>query len=50
MMGVKQMLKNTVRGGNRMGGGTGTMEAPKAGKKQDEGRGSTGWSALTEAV
>ena len=26
------------------------MAAPTAGQQQDSGRGSTGWSALTEAV
>ena len=44
------MLQNTVGGGNRMGVGTGTTESPTAGRKQGAGRGSTGWSALTEVV
>ena len=33
-----------------MGGGTGTTIAPTAGKQKGTGRGSTGWSALTEAM
>ena len=33
-----------------MGGGTGTTAAPKSGQQQGTGRGSTGWSDLTEAI
>ena len=44
------MLQNTVEGGNRIGGGTGTTAAPTAGQQQGARRRSTGWSALTKAV
>ena len=44
------MLHNIVMGGNGMGVGTGTTSAPTAGWQQGAGRGSTGWSALTEAM
>ena len=37
-------------GGNEIGGATRTEAALAAGKQQFTGRGSTGWSALTEAV
>ena len=50
LMGGNPMLNNTVRGGNGMGGGTGTTAAPTAGQQQGAGRGSTGWSAPTEAT
>ena len=50
LMGGNQMLQNTVGGVNGMGGGIGTTAAPTAGHQQGTGRGSTGWSALTEAV
>ena len=50
LMGGNLMLQNTLGGGNGMGGGTGTTVAPIAGHQQGAGRGSTGWSALTEAV
>ena len=33
-----------------MGGGTVTTAAPTAGQQQGAGKGSTGWSDLTEAV
>ena len=49
-MGGKPILKNTVRGGNGIGGGTGTTAAPTSGHQQGAERGSIGWSALTEAV
>ena len=50
MMGGNPILLSTVGGGNGMGGGTGTTAAPTAGQQQGTGRGSTGWSVLTEAV
>ena len=49
-MGENSILKNTIGGGNELGGGTGTISSPTVGQKQGGGRGSTGWSALTEAV
>ena len=45
-----QMLHNTFGGANGMGGATGTAAEPTAGQQQGAGRGSTGWSALTEDV
>ena len=50
MMGENPILQNTIGGGNGMGGETETTAAPIAGQQQGAGRGSTGWSALTEAV
>ena len=50
LMGGNLMLHNIVMGGNGMGVGTGTTSAPTAGWQQGAGRGSTGWSALTEAM
>ena len=50
LMGGNPILKNTVEGGNGMVGGTGTTVAPTSGQQQGAGRGSAGWSALTEAV
>ena len=54
MMGETPTLHNTVVGGNIIGGTTGISAAPpaapSAGQKQCMGRGSTGWSVLTEAV
>ena len=50
MMGGNLVLQNTVGGGNVMVGGTGTTAAPTSGQHPGAGRGSTGWSALTEAV
>ena len=54
LMGENSTLHNTVVGGNIMGGATGTAAAPLEalieGHKQCTGRGSTGLSALTEAV
>ena len=50
LMGVNQMLQNTDGGGNGMGGGKGTTAAPRAGHQKGAGRGSTGWSALTESM
>ena len=50
LMGGNPILQDTVGGSNGMGRGTGTMAAPTAGRHQGEGRGSTGCSALTEAV
>ena len=46
----KPNATNKVGGGNIMRGGTGTTAAPIVGQKQGAGRGSTGWSALTESV
>ena len=40
----------TVQGGNGMVGGTETTATPTSVKHKGAGRGSTGWSALTEAV
>ena len=50
LMGGNPMLQNTVGGGNGMGGGTRTTAAPTAGQQKGEGRGSKGFSSLTEAV
>ena len=50
LIGGNPILKNTVQGGNGMGGGTGKTAAPTSVKHKGAGRGSTGWSALTEAV
>ena len=50
MMGENTKLHNTVLGGNRMGGSTGTASAPVSGKQQCTGKGSTGWSVLTGAM
>ena len=54
LMGGNPTLHNTVVRGNGMGGSTGTVAAPPAtlttGQHQCASRGSTGWSALTEAV
>ena len=50
LMGRNMMLHNTVGVGKVMGGGTGTTVAPTSGKQQGVGRGSTGCSALTEAL
>ena len=50
LMGGNPMLNNTSGRGNGMGGGTGKTAAPTSGHQQGTGRGSTGWSALTEAV
>ena len=44
------MLQDTVRGGNGMGGWTGTTAALTEWQQQGWGRGSTGWSALKKAV
>ena len=44
------MLHNTVGGGNVMGGWTEKTSSPTAGQQQGTGRGSTGWSDLTEAI
>ena len=50
LMGGKPIPKNKVRGGNGIGGGTGTTAAPTSGHQQGAKRGSIGWSALTEAM
>ena len=50
LMGGNPILQNTVGGGNRTEGRKGTTEATTSGKQQGAGRGSIGWSALTEAV
>ena len=50
MMGGNRMLNNTVRVGNSIVGATRTAKAPISGQQQGAERGSTGWSALTEAV
>ena len=50
LMGENLMLQNKIGGEDGMGGGIGTTAAPTAGQNQGAGRGSTGWSALTEAV
>ena len=42
------MLHSTVVGGNEMGEAKGTVSAPAEGQQQGAGRGSTGWSMLTE--
>ena len=44
------MLHNIVRGGNGIGGATGTTTALTAGQKQGAGRGIAGCSVLKEAV
>ena len=49
-MGENPMLHNIVRGGNGIGGATGTTTALTAGQKQGAGRGIAGWSVLKEAV
>ena len=38
-MGGNPILQNTIGGGNELGGGTGTMTAPTAGKQQVAGGG-----------
>ena len=50
LMGGNRTLHSTGMGGNIMGGATGTAEALAAGHQLFAGRGSTGWSALTEPV
>ena len=54
LMGGTPTLHNTGVRGDGIGGTTGTESAPlaatEAGQHQLVGRGSTGWSALTEAV
>ena len=50
LMGENPILQNTIGRGNEWGGGTGTMAALTACKKQGTGGGDTGLSALTEAV
>ena len=50
LMGGNLMPQNKVGGRNGMGGGTGKTEEPTAGQQKGAGRGSMGWSALTEAV
>ena len=50
LMGGSRTLHSTVVGGKKMGGATGTAAAPAAGQQQCVGRGSMGWSALTEAM
>ena len=44
------MLQNTAGGESGIVGGTRIIAAPTAGYQKGSGRGSTGWSALTEAV
>ena len=39
LMGENPILKNTIGGGNELGGVTGTMAAPKAGQQQGAGGG-----------
>ena len=50
LMGGNRTLQSKVLGGNEFGGVTGKAAAPTAGHHQCSGRGSTGWSALTETM